>query len=399
MTEFTINITARPLGVKFAHFDSQLVGIHEIQLNSIGSKLGLLPGDVLISINNESVLDIESTKILDLFRCETLPFTATFERFSDDYNSDTDTENEHDNAIMDYINSKSSKLPDHISANYNGFYDHERQCSLSIEFTDVDSPSLYKNNHLNTNIILPVADSVSYQLQSSTPDIQNIFSKADANGTGFVYMEDEIPCADSMEYSEIDMYTKHLTNGFIRNYIHGQSETETPAILVSKYLYNNTVVFDEKRFDNKAKTVTMVSETGFYYGVHEWSIKIHKTNDNLQEIGIISNDEFDGEIVDGITKTNGFGSRAIYGNDKQLGRNYYASYNDNGHVRINKDLTGKYWSDGDVVKVCLDLCNWRMRFYLNGQKVRKVISLQKYKVYFPVISYGENCNYELIEYK
>eukprot|EP01084_Bolivina_argentea_P047005 86584_1 len=91
MTEFTVKIISLPLGVHFSHFDdSHQLFVSDLKRSSIGADLGLLCGDVLVSVNNKSVLDMESNQILDIFRSQTLPFLATFERFDENYQSDAD---------------------------------------------------------------------------------------------------------------------------------------------------------------------------------------------------------------------------------------------------------------------------------------------------------------------
>jgi len=99
MIEYEVGIEERPLGVRFAHADKgETVVVHLVLENKVGHKLGLLPGDILIAINGQSVLGQSSAEALEHFRAQQLPFKASFRRFEDDddfgseeeENSDTD---------------------------------------------------------------------------------------------------------------------------------------------------------------------------------------------------------------------------------------------------------------------------------------------------------------------
>ena len=67
MTEFTINITKRPLGIQLTSFDQNVVGVDQVLPNSVADKLGLLAGDILIAINNECILDTKASTVVDTF--------------------------------------------------------------------------------------------------------------------------------------------------------------------------------------------------------------------------------------------------------------------------------------------------------------------------------------------
>merc|ERR1712113_98710 len=120
-------------------------------------------------------------------------------------------------------------------------------------------------------------------------------------------------------------------------------------------------------------------------------------------MGVVSNLDI-GNIINsnGITKTPAFGARAVYGNQLHSKNSiYYASYNDNDTTRCFKDLSNKrlimqnYWKIGDVIKICLFLDTFRIKFFLNDKKVRKTISLQPNKTYYPIISFSGNCRYHV----
>jgi len=98
----------------------------------------------------------------------------------------------------------------------------------------------------------------------------------------------------------------------------------------------------------------------------------------------------------GIKDTTEFGARAIYGNKGNC--NYYASINDNMSVRYFKNIPSSIahkWCKGDIITVCLNLRCGNINFYFNGKKVTKTMSIQKNKVYYPVVSFSGDCQYEL----
>ena len=121
MTEFTVDITSRSSGIILSNYGNFL-GVHQVTSpdDSMESKLGLLPGDVLISINNLSVVDMSPDKALNIFDTQQLPFTATFERFSSD----------------DTINI--DKLP---NINVDIIHPTKSDCSSDIESRESDSDS------------------------------------------------------------------------------------------------------------------------------------------------------------------------------------------------------------------------------------------------------------------
>ena len=101
----------------------------------------------------------------------------------------------------------------------------------------------------------------------------------------------------------------------------------------------------------------------------------------------------------GIDATNEFGARAVYGSELFGDLMYYSSYNDDGSCRCRKDLKQQYkigWTTGDKIKVVLNLNRCNIQFYLNGKKVRKTLSLQRGKRYYPIVAFSGNTRYELI---
>merc|ERR1740123_406656 len=132
-----------------------------------------------------------------------------------------------------------------------------------------------------------------------------------------------------------------------------------------------------------------VSTNGLSHGTHEWIIEIMDADLLLVEFGIVS--------VCNISRTkmankcvkneSGFGARAVFGNDASANIAYYASLNDDESTRCVKDLCkeSKPLCTGDLVKISLDLNKFRFKFFVNDERIRKPLSLQANKIYFPCI--------------
>ena len=120
------------------------------------------------------------------------------------------------------------------------------------------------------------------------------------------------------------------------------------------------------------------------------------------EIGILSvpDGEVEGISVedDGVKTTHALGARAVYGNELCTDSIYYGSYNDDGTRRCFKDLTVCHkvgWCSKDLIRVCVNLDSFRIKYYLNGRRVRKVLSLQSGRTYYPFVCFAGNCQYLL----
>eukprot|EP01084_Bolivina_argentea_P141323 248346_1 len=102
-------------------------------------------------------------------------------------------------------------------------------------------------------------------------------------------------------------------------------------------------------------------------------------------------------LKDGITKTPKFGARALYVNELSNGLTYYVSINNNNNIRCKKQINHKIgWTQGAIIKTVLNLRKGNIQWFLNGEKVRKTISIEKGKIYYPIIAFSGNCQYELI---
>jgi len=137
----------------------------------------------------------------------------------------------------------------------------------------------------------------------------------------------------------------------------------------------------------------LVSSKGFSSGIHEWTITVNAGDGQLQEIGVISN----GEVDELDVESTNFGARAIYASQlsSETRECYYKSLNKDGSVRCQKPLPGKHWRCGDEIKVRLDADKATIRFFLNGNKVRKVMSLERERTYYPIIAHSGYCSYSV----
>eukprot|EP01084_Bolivina_argentea_P100513 180436_1 len=141
----------------------------------------------------------------------------------------------------------------------------------------------------------------------------------------------------------------------------------------------------------------MISSKGINNGCHEWKIKIMKMNGKRQEFGVVSTLNTNIAMNEcGIEDTPMFGARVVYGCNKSIRKRsnfYYASYNKDNSVRCAKDLSAleihqREWREGDVVTVLIDLSKGMIQFNLNGNKVRKKISIERNTIYYPIILYS-----------
>jgi len=184
-----------------------------------------------------------------------------------------------------------------------------------------------------------------------------------------------------------------------------RSRWSSDGPLIRRHIRQRIRGADEVHFDRISKThsngkIVTVSK-GFRSGYHEWTIKILRCDIDFQEIGVVSNPKIKAfSIADGGLKdTVHCGSKALYGSEMSSDSAYYGTWNEDGKPRCFRDLSqvmNRRWCTGDVVRVCLDLDRWRIRFLFNGQKVRRMMSLEKGKSYHPVISFAGNCHYKLL---
>eukprot|EP01083_Nonionella_stella_P171341 585074_1 len=202
-------------------------------------------------------------------------------------------------------------------------------------------------------------------------------------------------------WEDIDIYTKYLVVGFVSKHTAQLSFTLDSEYIMDVIhviiicLYDDHVCFDTYC----AGKSFVMSPNAFYCGVHEWTVEVTHTGLRTQEVGIIStldtsvnleSARLSGEDVS-ICDISQFGARGVYGGDTNAF--YYASYNENNFerckVNLNKYHKGDHWNEGDRIRICLDLQEKSVKFYLNGKRMRKRIKIQKNRKYYPIMScYG-----------
>jgi len=70
--EFTVSIDERPTGIRFGHEDEgQTLVVHSVTRGKLGERVGIRPGDIVLSINGELITD--SDQALQNYRTVTLP--------------------------------------------------------------------------------------------------------------------------------------------------------------------------------------------------------------------------------------------------------------------------------------------------------------------------------------
>ena len=149
--------------------------------------------------------------------------------------------------------------------------------------------------------------------------------------------------------------------------------------------------------------ICWVSSDGFLLGTHEWIIEIIDADTKFCdiEVGVVGVCNLNNITIDdgGIKDTAELGARAVFGNFASSDSAYYASYNADDKERCFKDLskTTNRLSVGDAIKISLDLVKFRIKFFVNDAKVRKPLSLQANKIYFPCISFIGNCQFGVIQ--
>ena len=100
----------------------------------------------------------------------------------------------------------------------------------------------------------------------------------------------------------------------------------------------------------------------------------------------------------GVSGTNTFKSRSVYGCEMSVDRLFYGSWNANGKKRCFRDLTPYFdvgWTVGSVITVNVNLDKRRIKYLLNGEPVRYAMSLEPKKLYYPIICFSGNCKYFL----
>jgi len=158
--------------------------------------------------------------------------------------------------------------------------------------------------------------------------------------------------------------------------------------------------FDTVSVTKSNGKVCLLSSGPLQSGTHEWSITIRRCDVEQQEIGIVGTADLDGIELsdDGVRATASLSARAVYGNELCSDTTYYCSFNRDNKQRCFKDLSPTRvigWCTNDVLTVKLDLDRGRIKFLINGEKVRKTLSIQRDNVYHPFIAFAGDCQYAL----
>lgn len=203
-------------------------------------------------------------------------------------------------------------------------------------------------------------------------------------------------CSVISEYAESTQSEREESNiGSI-----GLSNQLIGRHFVQKDSLNLSVHFDAAALTQSNGKIIAVSSHPLKSGTHEWTVEIMECDVDIQELGVCSVVDIGGIELDdiGVTGTAALGARGLYGNALATGSVWYASYNEDAVRRCFKDLKSNHhigWTCTDQIKVEVDLDKWRIKFFMNGQRVRKVLSLQPDRAYYPFISFAGNCQYRL----
>eukprot|EP01084_Bolivina_argentea_P040333 74546_1 len=370
MSEYSVNITERAIGIAFISIandkeDENL--ITDVIENSIGERLGISVGDTLTKLNDLPITQIKSfaqytsKDIQHIFYHQKLPFKASFRRFHGD--NPTMLINDKDDFIQKVI------YQIDITQAYHSDSDTQSESTtINEDFTpslDAYSPAT------------PITETNPY---ANIIHISDTYT--DKNNSQHVEKKDFLDTDMLNENDKKNVSSQEL----IKNYVSQKNDAHFDKIIES----NNIICIMSSNSLNK--------------GCHEWYIKILQCNTYRQEIGVIGTCDIDNIELNkgGIKYTEQFKSRAIYGNESYSNSVYYGSYNENGTERCFRDLENNFhiiWKSGDIIKVCVDLNKWKIKFFLNDEKVRKDMSLEHDKIYYPVILLSNGCVYELISMK
>jgi len=160
------------------------------------------------------------------------------------------------------------------------------------------------------------------------------------------------------------------------------------------------IYFDRMTVTASNGKICAVSSHGLRRGAHEWSLKILRCDVHKIEVGVVGTADIAAiEVSDGgVMATAALAARAVYGNELSTDSAFYCSFNRNGKERCFKDVSLSRtigWTQTDVITVCLDVDRGRIKFLVNGLKVRKTLSIQQQNVYHPVVCFGGDCRFAL----
>merc|ERR1712228_941247 len=141
-----------------------------------------------------------------------------------------------------------------------------------------------------------------------------------------------------------------------------------------------SVCFDEISKTASNQKICLLSSKGLKSGKHIWVLQILKTDVDTQEIGVVSCSDIEAiEIADnGVSATNAFGARAVYGSELGTNYNFYGSYNEDGKVRCYRDLREIRhigWTEGDTIEIRFGCISFKILFeWKESEKSRQFAS-------------------------
>eukprot|EP01084_Bolivina_argentea_P166129 288502_1 len=389
-----INHPPLELGVRFG---VQSVIINEISMNSIACKLGLIVGDKLIKINNKSLSNISPSEALKLFFNSTsLPFFATFEK-----------------SITKYIDeSLQDQNENTLTANeFN--YDID-VAALLLDITSNDSNDVHSENTPYSPISLITHEPTPYHMHTVEllKDLLSDNAKLDHKSFAFIkaYIINDVSCKFNQYLSQSindEKYSSPPNKQTVTVSTPGIEKLPSKLRLKLKEMSHCATLNTKLNVTHFAddKIISILANNGFCNGIHKWSFKILECSINRQEIGVIGIGDIKNitiNTVGGIKDTKQLSARAIYSTELFTNSSYYASYNKDGTKRCFRNLAkhGRIgWCSGDTITIFLDLQKWVIKFLLNGENVRKTISLQRNQTYYPIISFNGHCRYQLISFR
>jgi len=183
-------------------------------------------------------------------------------------------------------------------------------------------------------------------------------------------------------------------------------EQTLPAAANQNVVRKQRVLFDQLlTSSDKASKVCILQSRGLRRGYHQWTVEVLQSDIEAQEMGVVGTCDIKGDDIaeDGVLGTDAFGARAVFGNELAQGSIYVGAKDTSGKELAYGDLSKLYrrgWCTRDVIKVCLDLDDWTIQFFLNGKAVKGMeeIELEPHRVYHPVIVFGGNCRFKLHHY-
>jgi len=213
-------------------------------------------------------------------------------------------------------------------------------------------------------------------------------------------MSDSNSASDSDELDADSVCSLTLSNDELDD---AQTDLFDPKCIRNDSDTDSRVQFDTFSVNKENGKICALSSHGLDSGCATWYIELLRCDDaitaNRIEIGAIGTDQISDIATsdDGIAATAEFGSRTIYGCDVASDTNdaFYASLNENGSARCFKPLKGWAFGAGDTVKVGLDLQKSKVKFWRNDEKVRKTLSLEPKRVFYPCICFSGHCQFAI----